>query len=81
MWRYTCAFCGKSHRYSRLQSKVRPRYCARCLRIKRGEEQMVRYFFCAECDMGKYLDTDGTFTVDDLFYCYKCENYTENRVE
>jgi hypothetical protein len=41
----------------------------------------MRFFFCAECDMGKYLDDTDTFTVDDLFYCYRCQGYTDNRVE
>jgi hypothetical protein len=41
----------------------------------------LNLFFCLECDSGKFATFDTKFTVDDLFYCFKCQGYTDNRLE
>lgn len=38
-------------------------------------------FHCVDCKYTKFSHAPGIFTMDDLFYCFRCENYTDNFIE
>ncbi len=38
-------------------------------------------FHCVECYHTKFTHAPGIFTMNDLFYCFRCENYTDNLIE
>lgn len=38
-------------------------------------------FHCVECYLAKFTHAPGIFSMEDLFYCFRCENYTDNLVE
>lgn len=38
-------------------------------------------FVCVDCGDIKFSHRPGVFSVDDVFYCFRCENYTENYIE